>query len=241
MMKKRLLKNIFIIAALLASQQALFAQGGVGLGTMNPDASASLEISSNTKGLLIPRLTLLQRNSISNPANSLVIYQTDGIGGFYSNSGTPSNPVWVQLLPNPANTDLNLNNNKITNMVAPSNSSDATNKGYVDNLVAGLGNKGIPSMISNESFSAMNIGNAFLYCDTLTEGGFKDWYLPSIENILYSVAGGTNLPDARTANYLWTITLNAYSSNFYYYIININDGSVSWSPSAGSYKCRCIR
>ena len=40
------------------------------------DSSAMMDVSSTTKGLLIPRMTTAQRNSISNPASSLLIFNT---------------------------------------------------------------------------------------------------------------------------------------------------------------------
>ncbi len=49
----------------------------VGINTNNPDASAGLDINFNDKGLLIPRLTTAERNNIQNPAEGLVIYNTD--------------------------------------------------------------------------------------------------------------------------------------------------------------------
>jgi hypothetical protein len=60
----------------------------VGIGTTKPDRSAILDLSSNTKGLLIPRMTLGQRGKIMNPANGLMIYQTDFLAGFYYFNGT---------------------------------------------------------------------------------------------------------------------------------------------------------
>lgn len=59
----------------------------VGIGTTKPDRSAILDLSSNTKGLLIPRMTLAQRGKIMNPANGLMIYQTDFLAGFYYFNG----------------------------------------------------------------------------------------------------------------------------------------------------------
>lgn len=41
------------------------------------DASALLELSSTTKGLLLPRMTTTQKNAISSPAAGLVVYDTD--------------------------------------------------------------------------------------------------------------------------------------------------------------------
>lgn len=42
-----------------------------------PDSSAILELSDTTKGFLPPRLTTLQRNAIVNPAEGLIIYNSD--------------------------------------------------------------------------------------------------------------------------------------------------------------------
>jgi len=41
------------------------------------DASAMLDISSNSKGLLPPRMTTVQRTGISSPANGLMVFDTD--------------------------------------------------------------------------------------------------------------------------------------------------------------------
>lgn len=62
---------------------SLTAKAQVGIGTLTPDASAQLEVLSTSKGLLVPRLTLLQRNAITTPANGLLVYQTDNTPGFY--------------------------------------------------------------------------------------------------------------------------------------------------------------
>lgn len=74
----------------------------VGVNTTSPDVSAQLDIVSSTKGLLIPRMSQLFRQSIPIPANGLIVYQTDGNQGLYYNSGTPGAPTWVYLAP-PAN------------------------------------------------------------------------------------------------------------------------------------------
>ena len=42
-----------------------------------PHASAMLDIKSTTKGLLIPRMTVAERNAISSPVTGLHIYNTD--------------------------------------------------------------------------------------------------------------------------------------------------------------------
>ncbi|MBL0138244.1 MAG: hypothetical protein IPP86_06900 [Bacteroidetes bacterium] len=49
----------------------------LGIGTTNPNASALLDISSTSKGLLIPRMSTTQRNAIVSPAVGLQIFNTD--------------------------------------------------------------------------------------------------------------------------------------------------------------------
>lgn len=57
--------------------------GSVGIGTTTPDTKAILDIVSNSKGLLIPRLTLAQRDALLAPLtsspihNGMLIYNTD--------------------------------------------------------------------------------------------------------------------------------------------------------------------
>jgi hypothetical protein len=48
----------------------------VGIGTTTPDATAQLDVRSNSKGILIPRMTTAQRDAIANPANGLMIYNS---------------------------------------------------------------------------------------------------------------------------------------------------------------------
>lgn len=59
----------------------------VGIGTDTPNPSAALDISSTNGGILIPRLTLAQRNAISSPATGLMVWVTD-TGSFHYYTGT---------------------------------------------------------------------------------------------------------------------------------------------------------
>lgn len=49
----------------------------VGIGTTTPTPSAQLDVSSNNKGFLPPRLTNIERNSIASPVAGLIIWNTD--------------------------------------------------------------------------------------------------------------------------------------------------------------------
>jgi hypothetical protein len=47
------------------------------IGTSSPNANAILDLSSTTKGLMLPRLTVDQRDAISSPAEGLTIFNSD--------------------------------------------------------------------------------------------------------------------------------------------------------------------
>jgi len=66
----------------------LKSQVAVNITGNPPDNSAMLDVSSNSKGILIPRMLENERNSISSPAHGLMLYQTDGEKGFYYYNGT---------------------------------------------------------------------------------------------------------------------------------------------------------
>mgnify|MGYP000070688548 CR=1 FL=1 len=55
----------------------------VGIGTTSPHASAALDITSTSSGLLISKMTQAQRNAIVSPSTGLLIYQIDGAAGFH--------------------------------------------------------------------------------------------------------------------------------------------------------------
>ena len=73
----------------------LSAQGVAISISGNPaDISAMLDVSSITKGVLIPRLTEVQKLAITSPATGLLIYQTNDTIGFWYFNGT----IWVQAI-----------------------------------------------------------------------------------------------------------------------------------------------
>ena len=82
-MKK--MKQLLTIAALLLGY-CLQAQVAINTTGSAANASAILDVTSTTKGILIPRMTQAERNSIS-AVIGLLIYQTDNTPGFYFHDG----------------------------------------------------------------------------------------------------------------------------------------------------------
>lgn len=64
-------------SATITNRMTILGNGNVGIGTTAPNASALLDISSTTQGVLFPRMTNAQRQAIATPATGLIIYNTD--------------------------------------------------------------------------------------------------------------------------------------------------------------------
>lgn len=75
-MKKRYTSLLLFLISL-----NIYSQIGIGIAT--PSVRSELEVSSTTKGVLIPRMTQAQRNAIVSPANGLLIFQTNSNSGLY--------------------------------------------------------------------------------------------------------------------------------------------------------------
>ena len=85
------ISNYFLVQLILLISSSLFSQ--VGIGTTVPDISSALDISSSSKGFLMPRLSTEERSNILLPANGLMIYNTTLNDG-QLNIGTPLAPKW---------------------------------------------------------------------------------------------------------------------------------------------------
>jgi hypothetical protein len=82
-MKFNLRQLLVCCCLLLWASIYMKSSAQIGIGTNNPNASAQLDISSTNKGLLPPRMSQIQRNVISSPANGLLVYQEDQNAGLY--------------------------------------------------------------------------------------------------------------------------------------------------------------
>jgi hypothetical protein len=74
-----------------------FVNAQIGMGTTTPAASAALDVSSTTKGLLPPRMTEAQRSAIASPDTGLLVYCTD----CGTNGGEPqfyNGIAWVNMM-----------------------------------------------------------------------------------------------------------------------------------------------
>jgi uncharacterized protein (TIGR02145 family) len=98
-------KPLFLTAVLcLILQFSSFGQS-IKLNNQNDAGSAMLDVSSPSKGILIPNVALTgstDATTITSPAVSLLVYNTatvsDILPGYFYNSGTIVSPFWTRLV-----------------------------------------------------------------------------------------------------------------------------------------------
>jgi hypothetical protein len=168
-------KHLVILISMLFMFEA---KAQVGIGTNAPDASAQLEILSTSKGLLIPRLSISQRDAIPNPANGLLIYQVVNSPGFYYYN----NGQWIKLV---NSTDLTGTgtggavNTILNGTVSPSSNLGNNGDFYLNtanNTLYGPKNAGSwPStgvlLVGPQGVPGTSGGNAGVTAKTVTSGG----------------------------------------------------------------------
>ncbi len=117
-MKKHLSFLFFVF--LLLTFEYTSAQN-VGIGTNTPEASAQLDVTSTSRGLLPPRMTYAQRNAIVSPAAGLIIYCTDCAYGemqYYNGTNWINMAVGLGSVPFIAPTVTTASVSSITNTTA---------------------------------------------------------------------------------------------------------------------------
>ena len=86
-------KKILLFALLIfVSITNIQAQVGINSDGSAPDASAMLDVKSNDKGILIPRMDDTAMNNIATPATGLMVYNTTE-NDFYYYDGSNWTPV----------------------------------------------------------------------------------------------------------------------------------------------------
>jgi len=102
-MRTSLVHVILSVAIWVFVASSVFGQSvGIGNTTFTPDAQSILDIQSTTKGVLLPRVTSLDRTTVISPTPGsdlgLMVYDTDTDSYWYWDGA-----LW-QELPNVSNT-----------------------------------------------------------------------------------------------------------------------------------------
>ncbi|WP_243416236.1 hypothetical protein [Flavobacterium sp. HTF] len=104
--QKKLLLLFFVLFTFITNAQ-------IGIGTVTPNASSILDITSTTQGMLPPRMTTAQRIAIASPAEGLMVYDLTLKSVFYYATGNG----WLPLV-NGSSSRLNYKLIKSTDVLA---------------------------------------------------------------------------------------------------------------------------
>ena len=114
------MKTLFPILTLLFFSFSLMAQ--VGINTPAPDSNSVLDLKSNTKGLLIPRMTTVQREGMSSVkfSQGMMVYDITLDILFVGYGNGASSTKWYAMNPwkTEYRTDNNANTADMTTMTA---------------------------------------------------------------------------------------------------------------------------
>jgi hypothetical protein len=233
------MKNIFTLLVAVLLTATTFAQ--IGINNENPDASAALDITSTTGGLLPPRMTTTQRDAIS-AAKGLVLFNTT-TNTLQINEGDATTANWVSLTASTCGLSIGdthqggiifyLDGSGCHGLVAaPSDQSAGIqwyNGSYIDTYAYG---NGIGSGEGNSQGIRSWQGTCYScyasqLCQDLNLGGKTDWYLPSKYelNLMYENIGqGNVLGLGNVGNF----------ANYYYWSSSEYDFSNAWTQYFGN-------
>ena len=92
------MKHLIAFLIVFLTAKTSFAQSlGINTDGSAPNSSAILDVSSVTKGMLVPRMTAAQRTAISPIATGLLVYQTDAPEGFIITMDQPLRGFILQI------------------------------------------------------------------------------------------------------------------------------------------------
>lgn len=180
MMKTKKIFSVYFFSAVVLFTNILFCLDAFGQAASisnnasAPNPSAMLDITSGTSnnlGILIPRVTYVQRTGNFSPlpaaAQGLLVYQTDALGlgeGLYYNTSTTTTPNWVKAGSSGWDVSGNSGTSAGTNFIGTTdaNGIDFSTNNSVRMSITSGGNVGIGSTSPGTLFSVGgNGGNVY--------------------------------------------------------------------------------
>ncbi len=153
----------------------------IGIGTNTPNVSSELDITSTKKGILIPRMTAVQRDAINSPANGLKIYVTDDNAFYYYNGSQ-----WIRIV------GTNNNNKKINDLQDGKSDNDGSQNGSSIFL-------GVDAGLNDDSTDNQNVGVGFQSLQANINGTHNTAY--GYKSLYSNINGDNNVANGNGALY----------------------------------------
>jgi len=214
----------------------VFSQSGVAINSTGTagNPSAILDVSSSNAGVLIPRMTESQKNLINNPANGLLVYQTDGPNpGFWFFNGS----IWTQAI----------GAQGATGPTGPAGTSSSCTPANAGETL--LNFHGCLYVKNVDEPGTFIWANAKIQCAGLGSG----WYLPDKDelNQLYlkwnkpqyggDCQGSTCPLDGFGSNYYWSSSVCASGYAWSQGFADGDGGTQYYDNMTKSFLVRCVR
>ena len=145
------------------------------------DASAQLDVSANNKGVLVPRMTSLERTAIATPATGLLVFDTN-TNTFWFFNGTG----WINIAPQTMLTDVD-NDTKVQVEESPDEDVIRFDLGGTENMVLRRNTSGIPRLELDDALNNLFIGKD---AGTTTSTGVQNVAIG--KSALFSNTGGNH-------------------------------------------------
>jgi len=191
------------VGTLAGSDNFVFDGTAVGIGTLTPDSSSLLDLTSTARGFLMPVMTTIQRDAIPTPATGLEIYNiTTNEPEFFNGS------IWLNTggtAAGGANTQIQFNNNGAFDGITGV-TTDGANLFFSDLIKANFGvgedlqifHGGADSVIQNLTGNLLIVNQGAALGNIITEN------FSATNDIINRLGTGTTAVEFRIENNLST-------------------------------------
>jgi hypothetical protein len=255
------MKQIFTLLAAVVFTASSYAQ--VGIGTATPDASSALDITSTTKGLLIPRMTAAQRDVIPLPTQGLMIFCTDCASG-EGELQIKLTSSWKNIIGDDVNdpivvgsfygggvvfwVDPSDNRHGLIAAVADQSSgiqwSDGVGTIEASGIAVGTGSVNTDAIVNKYTLTGTDFA-AGLARD-YNGGGYTDWFLPSKDELNQMYTNKETINTTASANGGSNFPISTYWSSTEYgfnvaWLQGFGDGNQSATNKSNTFNVRAVR
>jgi hypothetical protein len=240
-------KTLYVTIMVLLFTGSTFAQNvGINSDGSDPDNSAMLDVKSANKGFLPPRMTTTEIMAIATPAAGLMAYNTTyNTLVFYDGTSwrrTDGEPMFFIGQNYGGGVVFYIDGTGKHGLIsATSDQSTSAEWGCFGTYVVGAGGHAIgdgqPNTTAIVNNGCASPASAAKVCDNLVLGGFSDWFLPSVDELIQMYIYKTQI-GGFSNNYYWASSEEDY---YYAHYMRFSDGYETIQGKDNLHSVRAVR